>query len=306
MFPDFPEFIALSLELKEEYNQAVKDFPPYSDISFATLQIWWNLSEKLSVSLLNNNVIVEYSLPFDEQNSGLCLIGNNSVDESIDIIFDYLRREQRRVRLVHVPGFVVEAISDKSRFTFMEESDYNEYILDSEALAKMEGHDYKHVRNQVNRFIKEVEGKHIDVRELDLTLGQVQDHVFEAIYEWESKTKNPNDPNRTEHLALKKSMDHSSKLNINNLALYVDDKLHGLLVYHQPLDKEYFVIHHLKFGHDIPYVSDYLHLQIAKKAAEKNVSKINIEMDLGIENLRNHKLKLNPVAYLKKYTIEPS
>ena len=42
---------------KKIYQQHVKDLPPYSDILFSTLQIWWNLYENLEISLLNGNEV---------------------------------------------------------------------------------------------------------------------------------------------------------------------------------------------------------------------------------------------------------
>jgi hypothetical protein len=147
MFPTFPDFIPLSLELKEPYNKVIGSLPPYSDISFTTLQIWWNLNEKLSVSLLNQNLVIDYVLPIDANNSGLSLIGRNKVDESIATILNYLNQNNKPVCLVHVPEFVVEEISDRSKFDIREEPDYHEYILDSEALTKLEGHEYKLLRS---------------------------------------------------------------------------------------------------------------------------------------------------------------
>ncbi|HSX47246.1 MAG TPA: hypothetical protein VLF63_00585, partial [Patescibacteria group bacterium] len=89
MFPTFPDFIPLNIELKDPYNSLVKSLPPYSDISFATLQTWWNLNEKLTVSLLNQNLIINYNQPFKSVGSGLSLIGTNNVDNSIETIFQY-------------------------------------------------------------------------------------------------------------------------------------------------------------------------------------------------------------------------
>jgi hypothetical protein len=89
------------------------------------------------------------------------------------------------------------------------------------------------------------------------------------------------------------------------MALYIDKQLHGIIIYHRPLDGEYYVMHHLKANYETPYISDYMHHEMAKRAMVDNVSKLNIEMDLGIENLKKHKMTLRPAHFLKKYRITP-
>lgn len=306
MFPAFPEFIPLGLELKEDYNRLVGGFTPYSDISFATLQTWWNLSEKLAVSLLNQNLVINYQLPFDPDSSGLALVGKHEIDASIRVIFDYLKqRGESKVQLVHVPGFVIDEIKNKEEFDIQEEPDYNEYVLDSAAWAKLEGHDYQLLRKKIRRFIREVGERHLEVKYLDLSLTEVQDQLFQSIADWEAKSSHDNDPDNTEHLAHQKVMGHAATLDIKSLALYIDHELHGVMIYHRPLGKEYYVLHHLKVNYETPYISDYIYHEMAKKAAQDNVTKLNIEMDLGIENLRKHKLTLRPTEMLRKYTIRP-
>lgn len=305
MFPAFPEFLPLSLELKEPYNQIIGSFPPYSDISFATLQIWWNISEQLAVSLLNRNLVIDYTLPTDANSSGLSLVGKHNVDVSIEAVFHYLEQSHKPVRLVHVPEFVVDEISDRSKFDIIEESDYNEYILDSAALTKLEGHDYQLLRKKIKRFTKHVADKQLEIKELDLSLGEIQDELFKSMAEWESRNTANNDPEHTEHKAMRQTVSHAASLDIKSLAVYIDRELHGFIIYHRPLDKEYYVLHHLKANYETPYISDYLHHQVAKKAVDNDVTKLNIEMDLGIANLKKHKLTLRPADYLRKYTITP-
>jgi hypothetical protein len=304
MFPAFPDFIPLSLELKENYNRLVGDFTPYSDISFATLQTWWNLSEELAVSLLNGNLVINYQLPFDADNSGLGLVGKNHIEASIRVIFEYLKQADRKVQLVHVPEFVLEQIKDKSEFDIQEEPDYNEYILDSHALAQLEGHDYQLLRKKIRRFTREVGERPLEIKDLDLSLTEVQDQLFQSIAEWAKDSPN-NDPDNTEHLAHQKVMSHAAALDIKSLALYIDHELHGIMIYHQPLGKEYYVLHHLKVNYETPYISDYIHHKMAEQAVKNNVTKLNIEMDLGIENLRKHKQTLRPAEMLRKYTLKP-
>lgn len=305
MLQDFPHFSKLTPQDKVAYNQAVRDYPPYSDILFSTLHIWWNQYEKLAISLLNGNVVIRYHLPFDKANSGYCLVGKHKIDKSIETIFKYLKQERETIKLVHIPEFVIEKLQHKTKYLISEEADYHEYILDSQALARLEGSSHGHIRTQINRFLREVEGKKVEPRSLDLSIVQNQDHIFESILEWEKGRPPRNDPSRTEHEALKRTLAQAAALDIESLALYVDDRLHGVILYHQTPAKDHYVIHHLRFDYTIPYVSDFMTKELAKRAVDANVPYINMEMDLGIDNLRRHKMKLRPVHFFKKYTVRP-
>src|SRR5689334_17126748 len=121
MFKTFPEFSKLTLADKAEYEALIKDYSPVYDVSFPALMSWWNTLGEMSISVLNNNLVVPYWLPGDERRSGLSLIGTNDIDESLCVLFDYLRDKGDPVRLVNVPEFVVTNVRYPGLFTFKED-----------------------------------------------------------------------------------------------------------------------------------------------------------------------------------------
>jgi hypothetical protein len=306
VLPIFPDFGPLLLDHKEDYDRLIAEYPPYSDISFATLQIWWNLEGKLELSRLNDNFVIHYLLPFDAQNSGYSLIGDRQVDESIRAIFEYQRQHDEPERLVHVPDFAVKEIEHPEAFKLEEELDYNEYILDSHALASLQDPAHGRTRRKVGRFLREVEDRKVELKQLDLSSQEAQDALFDAIVSWEHESASTNDPDNTEHHALKRTLAHASHLGIQHMGLYIDDKLYGIVLYHRPNDKHYFVMHHLKVDYSIPYIFDYMTHRIADKAVQEDVAFLNMEMDLGLERLRQHKMGLRPVEFFRKYTVTPA
>jgi len=306
MLPDFPNFGPLHFDSREDYEKLIAEYPPFSDISFATLQIWWNLEGRLALSLLNGNIVINYELPFDPENSGYCLVGRHQIEESIKIIFEHLRAAHKPVKLVHVPEFVTKSLSREGEFDIQEELDYNEYILDSKALASLEDPSHGRTRRKVNRFLREVEERKIDIKELDLSQPEVQEELFEAVKSWEARQGSSNDPHNTEHLALKQTLAHAQKLGIRHIGLYIDDKLYAIVLYHRTKDNNYYILHHLKVDYSIPYIFDYMTHHIANKAAAEDVEFLNMEMDLGIERLRQHKMGLRPVEFFRKFTIKPA
>ncbi|HSX23528.1 MAG TPA: phosphatidylglycerol lysyltransferase domain-containing protein [Candidatus Saccharimonadales bacterium] len=303
MPPTFPRFAPLTLEDKDTYDDLIKEHPPLSNISFAGMHIWWNLEGHLAISSLNGNLIINYHLPFDTRNSGYSLIGKHDLDSSIATIFKHLRKEHRAVKLVHVPEFVIEKIKDKSDLDIAEEDDYNEYILDSHALATLEDPAHGRTRRKVGRFSREVEGREVELKPLDLSSQAARDALFEAILGWEKTQLSKNDPDHTEHHALKKTLDYQAVLGIENLGLYIDGKLSAIVLYNKTADNKYYILNHLKVDYSIPYIFDYMTHHIAKRAVQEDIHFINMEMDLGIENLRRHKMGLRPVSFFKQYRI---
>jgi hypothetical protein len=305
VIPTFPDFAPLNLEDKASYEQLIAEFPPHSDISFATLHIWWNLEDQLSVSSLNGNIVINYHLPNDPENSGYSLVGKRNIDASIQAIFDHQRDQHKAVKLVHVPEFVVDEIRHKPALDFKEELDHNEYILDSRVAASLPGGDYANTRKKINRFLRRLEGKRIEVKPLDLSSADAVDQLLKSIEAWEANRPWKNDPGRTEYQAIRKTLEHASRLDIENLGLYIDGQLHGIQLYHKSIDHQYYMLNHLKVDHSLDYIVDYIEQCVAKQAVAEGVPFINMEMDLGIEGLRAHKQGMKPVAFFKKYTVTP-
>lgn|SRR6185312_2703034 len=306
MLAAFPQFTSLTLDHKEDYDRLVAEYPPFSDISFATLHVWWNLEGKLRLSELNGNMVIDYQLPFDETNSGLSIIGKHDLDTSIRTLFDHLKGEGQSERLVHVPEFVTDEIKDKSQVSLTEELDYNEYILDSQALATLEAAEHGRTRRKVRRFMREVEERQVEVKELDVSSEETRQQLIDSIQAWEQAHPSRNDPGNTEVKALEQTLTHAGPLGIRHLGLYIDGKLYAVVLYHRSHDKKYFILHHLKVDYSIPYIFDYMTHHIAGKAVEEGVDFLNMEMDLGIDSLRHHKMGLRPVTFFRKYTVTPA
>lgn len=304
--PSFPVFRRLVLEDKASYNKLVAQYPAYSNISFTSIQIWNNQDDELSISSLNDNLVIKYHLPFDEKNSGLSVLGKNNLDTTIQEIFKHLEASHLPVKLIHIPEFIVNEIADPNKLLIEEELDYNEYILDSEALTRLEGSQHGKTRRQVNHFKRAVENRKLDVRPLDLSSDEAKEAVLSQIIEWEKTQRNTNDPEKTEHKALRRTITHASDLDIQHLGLYIDDEMHAVVLYHQTLDKQYFIINHLRVNYSIPFIYDYMTHHIANKALSENVKFLNMEMDLGIENLKSHKMGFRPVSFFRQFSVYPA
>ena len=306
MLSTFPTFKLLTLDDRDAYEQLVLDYPPYSDISFATLRIWWNVEDKLEIAVLNGNIVMHYFIPDDQANTGYSLIGHNQVDDSIAAIFAWQRDEHKKQRLVHVPEFVIDKLDHRDRLNVVEELEYNEYVLDSKALSTLEGALHGRTRRKVGRFLREVENREVEIKPLDLSNPDAKDKLFDAVIAWEHEQPTSNDPRHAEHAALKRTFADLEALDIKHLGLYIDGVLSAVILYQRTRDSKYYIMNHLKVDYSIPYIFDYMTHCIAKKAVEDNIDFLNMEMDLGIENLRRHKMGLRPVAFFRKFTVTPA
>ncbi len=303
--PTFPECVPLTIEDRATYEALVATYPPLSNISFPSLHIWWNFDDKLAVSLLHGNLVIYYHIAYDPKNSGHSLIGTHNLEKSFDILFDHLAGQHKPLRLVHIPEFVIKKLTNKTRFNIEEEADYHEYILSSEDLAKLEGSLHGRNRRRINRFLREVKNKEIGVRELDLSSPVARNQLFKTVLKWGKIQTSDNDPDHIEHIALQKTLTHAVALDIRNLGLFINGTICAIVLYHQTLDKRYYILNHLKVDYSIRYTFDYMTHLIAQHAVEQKVPFLNMEMDLGIENLREHKMGLRPVDFFRQYTVNP-
>jgi hypothetical protein len=301
---NFPDFQNLELDDRQEYEELTSQLEPVSDISFSTLQIWWNFEKKLAISNLLGNVVINYYQPFDAENSGMTLAGDEKVNEAAEHLMDYLASTGSPRKLIHVPEFTAKEL-DQEKFDLVEEPDYNEYVLDTEALCKLEGGDFSRLRRKVNRFLRESEGKEISVTKLNLADPTVQESVFESIKHWEEKSGKDNDPEHTEHAAIQNTLRFVSEFGIENLCIYVDGQLGAVAFYEPTADGQYYIVHHLKVDYEHMHIFEYMTHQLALKAQENHVPFLNYEMDLGLPSLRQFKQGLRPVRYFKKFTVYP-
>jgi hypothetical protein len=302
MFKTFPEFSPLTLNDREAYESHMIHHPPLSDLSFATLMIWWNLANDIKVSTLNHNLVMSYHLPGDKRNSGLSLIGTHEIDTSIKTIFKELQHRQEPARLVHVPEFVVGCIEHPQHFSIAEEPDYHEYIIPVANFFPLEG--IKSSRRwKVNKFLQSVAGKKIDIRSVDLADRKERQELITAMEQWGDKSGRRGFD--MEGPAMQTTITKGALLGMRNLSIYIDNVLCGFVLFQVTRDGKYLIANHICVDYQLPRIFDYVTYICAKWAAEHDIPYLNFEMDLGLLGLREHKQNLGPIDFFRKYTIEP-
>ncbi|MBF0240510.1 MAG: hypothetical protein HQM12_22640 [SAR324 cluster bacterium] len=152
----FPEFTAITLANKHLYLRRMFQYPPISDLSLATLMIWWSRgTHTFPVSLLNDNLVIHYDGPQSER--GMSLIGYNRIEESLETILDECKHRNEPERVIHVPEFVVAEIGASNLLRIEEEMGYREYLVPVSHLYPLEG--IRHERHRkIKRFYDQIAG----------------------------------------------------------------------------------------------------------------------------------------------------
>lgn len=295
----FPVFTPVN-DIEEEYRAFVAQYPAYSDYAFATLNIWWSFKQNASVAKYGDNLVLQ--LFSEDAEPTYCFIGTDKVEQSIKSLLKHLSVMIEHPKLEHVPEFTVHHL-DRHKLEVAEELDYNEYLLSAEELSQLEGSSHSRTRRKVVRFIREAEDSVISVVKLDLEDEVQAKSILDFCEERVRQNPRGNDLKGDEIDALKISIGEAERLGVKGLGVFVNDRLHAVVLYQVAHDNSSFIINHIKCLDEIPHTFDYATNAIAKLAHESAVEYLNFEMDLGIEGLRQHKMGLRPVDFLRKYTI---
>lgn len=303
MFPNFPNFRPLTIDDKKNYESFVKDCPDVSDISFPTLMIWWNFERPVEVSLLRGNVIIKYPSLNQLEGVGVSIVGYNAIKKCVIEILQWMHENGHDAKLLHVPSFVIDQLPSTSKFfKIQEEYDYNEYLIDACELSSLSSPSYKRVRHKLARFLRQV-GEDLRVDELDITEPGLQDLLWNNAQKWMDTYGSTNDLNRDELKALRKTLFYGHEFGVRATGLYIGNEMHGYALYRPHESHESYILNHLKVQYKYPHVFDYIAKIVAEDATKNGYKMLNLEMDLGIEGLKDHKRSLRPIAYHRKFTI---
>lgn len=302
-FATFPKFSRLTLADREKYEALIADYPPISEIAFQTLVNWWDILGDCAISQIDDNLVISYWLPGVEKDSGLCVVGNKRVDESVATVLDWMKARGDQPRLVHVPEFVVSNMRYPELYTFSGERDYDECIVPVSKLAAFE-QIIQHKRWKVRRFMTEVGEGRVAMESLDLSSEFNQQTLLELVDAWQHEGTF-NNINLHERQATRHAISHAEALGMDNTCLYIDGKIHAFLIYHKTQHPRYVTIKAARISYEIPHIFEFSIFKFAQWLSKEGIRFANVELDLGLPQLRSAKLALGPTNFFRKYTIEP-
>lgn len=297
MIPIFPTFKKLNILDKQEIEKYTTKFPPYSDYNFTSL--WsYNTKNKINISLLNHNLIVEFQ-DYTTDSQFYSIIGNNKIIESINKIFEYLKINKKPLFLKLVPEIVVNNNLEISKdFYVKEDLDNHDYIISSENVSKLQGLKFRNKKGLTNKFKKSYSNHKIV--QLDLKEKKHHKDIIAVFEKWkESKEKSTD---KLDKGALIKLLESASYFELVVFGLY-DKKMIGFSIF-ENINNEYAIGHFMKGNKEYKGIFEVLYQHNAKHFHSQGIKFLNIEQDMGEKGLRFSKGLWRPTHYLKKYIIE--
>lgn len=287
----------IELADKKFLENFTADFSPYCDFSFTNLFIWNTGSKSTFYKLIKDSLVIKtYSLM--SQRSMYSLLGHN-IDEEV---LDELLKETDVIEFV--PEECINTkLAQNPKYHITEDVDNHDYIIDLSQLKNLEGREMKPVRQKLTRFKRDFQSYE------SVSLDPVEDYnnLMKLYEQWRiTKSQDHKKALETTESALIKLLKNSLSFNIQLLGVKSADN--GLLG---------FVINELTntdtaiglFGfadNKIKGIYQVLEYATSTSLVEQGYKYINLEQDLGIQNLRKAKQELRPVKLLKKYRIEKS
>jgi hypothetical protein len=304
----FPSFAPLGPEMYGDYQGFVYAYPQHCDFALNNLLVWLSGADSsVEWSQLYGNLILRgtgslcASMP-DE--SWVTVLGDQNADETLDEILD----EPSIDHLEMVPDYFVEALRDPEKYAVSADDANSDYVLEIDALARMEGKKYEHFRYEVNHFRRNY-GAATEIREIDLQSVAGADAVLGAMRTWarvNSFSPDGNDPGRIDEKAIERLIGLQPTLPVKHhcIGVYVDGALEGFSIFHKPHARDSIALgNHIKYNAEYRRMFAFLVSVTAQHLGSDGTELLNAEQDMGIEGLRKRKMALRPARYYKKYMI---
>lgn len=294
MIPHFPEFKKLELTDKDEIDAYTAQFPPYSDFEFASL--WaWNVKEEMGVSWLRGNLVIKFT-DYTTGEPFLTFLGTNEVNETSKELLAYAAQGGYATSLQLIPEVSAAALDPKT-FALEESRDHFDYVCDIQQHIEYPGNRLKSHRKLLKQFTDAY--PQFERVTLDLTSPSVQRDLGELYRSWD---KNKGFLTSSEAFAYDRFLASATPLSHAAVGILVDGKMAAFHIASLPPGT---CANALFSKADIGYRGIYTALDhvVAQDLIARGYTHMNIQQDLGIENLRKAKLSLHPVDLLKKYSV---
>jgi hypothetical protein len=294
MIPEFPQFKGLELSDKEDVEKITKKFPPYSDFNFVSM--WsWDIKGEMRISLLNGNLVVRFT-DYLTGEPFYSFLGNNKVNETAEKLLELSKKEGAKLKLRLVPEDSIKGM-DGSHFKILEDRDHFDYILSLDVIKDFSSRKTNSKKRAVKGLVRDYSPV---VEILDLSNIEHQNKIFQFI-----KESLPDDKViENEFLAIKRFVRDYKNKNFIILGAFVKSKLVGFC-FTEVLAGGFSNFHFWKADtkNYKPMYSFLLREKARLLHGKYNGKYLNIEQDLGIENLRNWKESFGSQFFLRKYNI---
>ncbi len=303
MSPTFPQFKKLEIDDREALIEFTSKFPDYTEFNFSYMFLW-DLREPLSFSFLNGNLVVRF-IDISSGKPFLCLLGDNMIDETMDVLLEYAEIHGCGSTLQNIPEAVIQSIKNKDRFSVVEDARYHDYVLSIHEIAHMKGSKFVKKRNLVHVF-SENEGHHTTSRELDLSSVAVRNELHAVLRKWhDTYDRSEHSDIEYEFQAIERAINHHKRLGLRCFGTYIADELESFTIF-EIVDTKTVIVHFDKANTAFRGLSEHHKHTLSKHLVKEHMEIINYQDDMGIDELRQSKQSYRPIGFLRKYQVAHS
>lgn len=296
--PVFPQFKALELNNQEAVEQITKQFLPYSDHHFAGM--WcWDTSSQIKISELNGNIafILHDYITNEEFYS---FLGFNKISETIDALLAQARKSGLTETVKLIPKEIADKV-DQQQYHVEGDRDNYDYIINVSDAIDLGARKNKSTRKSIRNF-EDLYSSKSNIRLLDLGEEADLEIIFELFEVWGAKKRIDQSEVDAERIAITRYLEVAPHVKTQTVGLFVDQGLIGFSV-DEIVNNDYAMGHFHKVNVDYKGAYQYLDYAVNLELHKKGIRYINIEQDLGMENLRTAKLGHHPYKMLEKYSV---
>lgn len=303
--PTFPHFKPLHLSDRAELEPFVRRFPPYSHIQPTSLLAYDIAHQEpakcTQLAWLNGNLVIR-SLDFYTMRPYLSFLGDCQVVETVQQLLHYAQAEGLTPELLIVPEVSIQAMREQldARYQVSEDRACFDYILSAERLRQLAS-DLQHPKaKELHKFQRQYPTA--VARLLDLCQPTEQEQVWALFDLWADKRRKRADETAVETKALARLLHFAPQLALVTVGVYLEERLVAFTI-NEAVHDGYYIGHFGKADPAYRGLGLYLECATAQIMAQRGCQFMNYEEDLGSPGLRAYKEALQPVGFLKKYTI---
>lgn len=287
----YPEFQALTKEMKALFDDAfLRLAPVISEFTFTNLYCWRDIY-KFSVSMLDGFILLRSGE--DSMVQFFPPIGFGQVKPVIQKIINETKKS-----FIRLPEETAKLFENDNSYKIKNDRDNSDYLYKTEDLRLLKGKKYDAKRNLIRKFNSLYKYEYIKLNTYNA--GSCLD--FEERWCLVKDCDNVEGLNK-ERQAIREMISNFGHFNLIGAAIKVKESICAVAI-SEKLNKNTLVMHVLKADPNMPglyqvMLNDFL-------LNESGIFEyINLEQDLGVSGLRAAKLSYHPFKIVEKYTVSP-
>ncbi len=295
--PSFPVFKTLQIDDMPVVSQFVGQFPVYSDFNFVSM-FTWGVNDTTQYSFLNGNLIIKLR-DYNTGEDSYSIIGITSVSNTVQQLIEQFGLPS----IDRVPQITVDALRaerTENKFHVDEQRDEHDYVYGLKELVALEGPTYRKLRRSLSNFSTKNEISP-ELKKIAFDDEVAKTQILDLTKRWRKIRQRTYQDASAEYFAIRKTLRHFEKLPVDVWGLYDKNTLLGFVIT-EDIDS-CTLLHFEKADTELSGLGTVLKHEVCSALSAAGQKTLNYEQDLGVPGLREAKMSLSPVDFMKKYNV---